>query len=190
MDIKTESQLITPTITNLFFVFTTGVNREALNENNFINAYIEDNSLSVQYPDCIYLLFQPKNKSKFRKFLDDERDRTSALIEDYDYAKGYTVVVYALDMKWWKDFEIIKTGKYSQTSKEFQAIVPKVTKVKVNGLYRDELAIQYKIIKKTPDLINHWEEKFNIKFEDDYEVWDGWKIENEILDINKFINNA
>lgn len=182
-----EKNIIAPTITNLFFVITTGVSREALNENNFINAYIADSSLSVQYPDCIYLLFKVENKAKFRRFLDDERERTHSLIEDYDYADGYTVVVYALDMKWWEDFQIIKTGKYSQTSKEFQALFPRVTKIKINGLYKDELCLQFMIFNKTPNLIKHWEDKFNINFGDDMEVWDGWNIERETLNMNEYV---
>lgn len=186
MDVKTEKQII-PTITNLFFIMTIGVSREVLNENNFINAYIEDSSLDVQYPDCIYLLFHPTNKTKFRKFLDEERDRTHSLIEDYDYENGYTVVVYALDMKWWKDFDIIKTGKYSQTSKEFQALFPRVTKIKVNGLHRDELCLQYRIFNKTKDLVDHWETKFDMQLDEEDEVWDGWDKNKETLSIQEYV---
>jgi len=182
-----EKNIITPTITNLFLVPTIGVNREALRENNFINAYIEDGSLEIQYPDCIYLLFRVENKAKFRKFLDEERDRTQSLIEDYDYSDGYTVVVYALDMKWYEDFEIIKTGKYSQTSKNFQALFPRVTKIKIDGKHRDELCLQFRIFNKTQDLIDHWENKFNITFGEDDEVWDGWRIDNEILKIEEHV---
>lgn len=175
------------TITNIFIVPTLGISREELNNNNFINGYIQDIEKEGYPEDLVYLLFQPKNKAKFRKFLDEERDRTTSLIEDYDYSNGYTVVVYALDMKWYGDFEIIKTGKYSQTSKNFQAIFPKVTKIKINNLHKDELCLQYRIFNKTQDLIDHWENKFNIKFSEEDEVWDGWRIENEILDINTFL---
>lgn len=182
-----EQKAIKPTITNLFFVITTGVSREALNENNFINAYIADSNLEVQYPDCIYLLFQPQDKFKFRRFLDDERERTHSLIEDYDYENGYTVVVYALDMKWYEDFEIIKTGKYSLTSNNFQKLFPRVIKRKVNNLHKDELCLQYRIFNKTQDLVDLWEKSFDVKFDKEDEVWDGWYIENETLKIENHV---
>ena len=51
------------------------------------------------------------------------------------------------------------------------------------------MSLQTRIFKKTEDLLEFWEEKLglNLKevFGDDYEVWDGWDEQKEILEINK-----
>jgi hypothetical protein len=87
------------TITTIFMVPTLKVPKDELKDNGFINAYIKDGSREVQYEDCIYLLFHPKNLDKFRNFLDSEYERTKDVIDDYDYESGYVVVVYQLNPK-------------------------------------------------------------------------------------------
>jgi len=164
---------------------TLQVPKDALRLNGFLNAYIKDVSREEYYEDCVYLLFKPENLDKFREFLDDEYERTKHIIEDYDYEDGYVVVVYQLDKNYKKDFLLIKQGKYSQTSKEFQALFPKVLKIIKNGLHRDELSLQYRIFVKSNDLIEYWEERIGIGFNANLEVWEGWDEEKEILEINK-----
>ena len=44
---------------------TLKVPKDALKENGFINGYVKDGSREVQYENCIYLLFQPKDLDKF-----------------------------------------------------------------------------------------------------------------------------
>jgi hypothetical protein len=108
-----------------------------------------------------------------------------SIIEDYDYDDGYVVVVYQLDKKHKKDFSLVRKGEYSKTSKEFQALFPKVIKILKNGLHRDELSLQYRIFVKSNDLVEYWEEKIGIGFSSNLEVWEGFDLENEILNINK-----
>jgi hypothetical protein len=173
------------TITSIFMVPTLKVPKDALKDNGFINGYVKDGSREVQYENCIYLLFQPTDLDKFREFLDSEYERTKSLIDDYDYEKGYVVIVYQLDSKFVKDFDLIKTGKYSKTSTAFQALFPKVIKIKKNGLHKDEISLQYRVFNRTEDLIKFWEEKLGVEFEDDQEVWHGFQEENEVLNIEK-----
>jgi hypothetical protein len=173
------------TITSIFMVPTLKVPKDALKDNGFINGYVKDGSREVQYENCIYLLFQPADLDKFREFLDSEYERTKDLIDDYDYEKGYVVVVYQLDKKFAKDFDLVKRGKYSKTSSAFQALFPKVIKIKKNGLHKDEISLQYRVFNRTEDLIKFWEEKLGVEFEDDQEVWHGFEKENEILNIEK-----
>jgi len=173
------------TVTSIFMVPTLKITRSALQENGFINGYVKDGGREVQYEDCIYLLFQPKNLDKFREFLDNEYERTKAIIDDYDYQDGFVVVVYQLDSKYKKDFMLIREGLYSRTSKEFQALFPKVVKIKVNGLQRDEISLQYRVFNRTEDLIKFWEEKLDVEFSDDQEVWHAFILEDEILNIEK-----
>ena len=176
-------------ITSIFMVPTLKVPKDALRGNGFINAYVRDARKEDGYDECIYLLFKPENLDKFREFLDNEYERTKAVIEDYDYEDGYVVVVYQLDDKYKKDFTLIKQGKYSKTSLQFQKLFPKVIKITRNGLHKDEISLQYRIFNKADDLISFWEEKLGIDFAeivgDDFEVWEGWDESKEILELDK-----
>lgn len=156
---------------------TLKIPKDELRNNGFLNAYIEDSSKDIQYSDSVYL----------REFLDDEYERTTAIIEDYDYPDGYVVVVYKLDMKWATDFDIIRQGRYSETSDDFQKLFRKVIKIKKNGLHKDELSLQYRIFNKTEDMIEYWQDKLGVEWNSDYEVWDGFNIENEILEIESIL---
>lgn len=164
---------------------TLKVPKDALKENGFINAYVQDLQTEELHKDSIYLLFKPENLEKFRQFLESEYERTKSIIEDYDYENGYVVVVYLLDKNYKKDFSIVRKGEYSKTSKEFQNLFPKVIKIIKDGLHRDELSLQYRIFVKSNDLVEYWEEKIGIGFTSKLEVWEGFDIENETLNINK-----
>lgn len=168
---------------------TLKVPKDALRGNGFINAYIKDARREDQYKDSIYLLFKPTDLDKFREFLDSEYERTKTIIEDYDYEDGFVVVVYQLNDKYKKDFNLIKEGKYSKTSEEFQKLFPKVIKIVRNGLHKDEISLQYRIFNKNEDLVSFWEEKLGIDLKEvvgkDFEVWEGWDEKKEILELDK-----
>jgi len=171
------------TITSIFIVPTLKINRDKLKDNGYLNGYLSDDRRDVQYKNAVYLLFKPDNLDRFREFLDSEAVRTKSLLDDYDYEDGFVVVVYKLDNKWKADFVLIKQGKYSKTSKEFQESFPKVLKIVKNGLHKDQVALQHKIFRKTDDLRQYWEDRLGIEFDDDMEVWDGFEIENETLNL-------
>ena len=172
-------------ITSIFMVPTLRVPKDALRSNGFINGYIKDEKMQHDYKDSIYLLFKPDNLDKFREFLDGEYERTKSIIEDYDYEDGFVVVVYQLNERFKKDYELVKQGKYSKTSKAFQSEFPKSVKVIKSGLSKDEISLQLRIFKKSADLIEFWEDKIGITFQDDFEVWEGWDEEKEVLVIDK-----
>ena len=159
-----------------------------LKEAGLLNCYLDDKMSDIKYEDCIYILFKPDNIDLFKDFLDSEYERTKQIIEDYDYEGGFVVVVYRLMKCFKKDYKLIKKGKYSKTSKNFQKSFPKVIKLMKNGLHRDELSLQYRIFNKTNDLIEYWQDKLGITYwEEDMEVWPEFKIENETL--NKKVLN-
>ncbi len=173
------------TITSIFMVPTLKIDREELKPNGFINGYIRDAGRDAQYTNAVYLLFHPDNLDKFREFLDKEYERTKAVIDDYDYQDGYVVVVYELPSKFNRDFKLIMESMYSQTSKEFQALFPKIIKIKKNGLHRDEISLQFRVFNKTADLIKFWEEKLGVEFDEEQEVWHAFDLNDETLDITK-----
>jgi hypothetical protein len=168
---------------------TLKVPKDALRGNGFINAYVKDARKEDHYDESIYLLFKPENLDKFREFLDSEYERTKAVIEDYDYEDGYVVVVYQLDEKYKNDFVLIKQGKYSKTSANFQKLFPKVIKIVRKGLSKDEISLQYRIFNRAEDLVSFWEDKLGIDLVEtigeDFEVWEGFDESKEILEIDK-----
>jgi hypothetical protein len=173
------------TITSIFIVPTLGINRDSLRENSFLNGYVEDDSKDVQYSKCVYLLFRPTDLDKFRAFLNKEYERTKTIIDDYDYEGGFVIVVYKLNDKFKTDYGLVKLGRYSKTSKEFQALFPKIVKVQTGSVKKEEISLQYRIFNKTEDLRVYWSELLDIDFDETMEVWQGWIEEKEILNINQ-----
>ncbi len=172
-------------ITSIFMVPTLKIPKDTLLDNGFINGYVRDLNRETEEKDYIYILFKPENIDKFREFLDDEYERTKSIIEDYDYKGGFVVVVYKLTPGFEKDFDLVREGKYSKTSENFQLLFTKVLKLIKNGLHRDELSLQYRIFNKTQDMVDFWEEKFGIHMHKNSEVWTGFIEKNEVLDIEK-----
>ena len=173
------------TITSIFIVPTLSIGKEKLLDNGFVNGYIKDNKRDIQYENAVYLLFKPEDLDKFRNFLDNEYERTKSIIDDYDYEDGYVVVVYEINPRLKGDIELVKQGKYSQTSPAFQGIFPKVVQIKKNGLRRDEISLQYRVFNKTEDLVKFWEDKLDINLPSDVEVWYGFFDDFETLDLDK-----
>lgn len=170
---------------------TLGYPKDSLKNNGFINGYLNDVQKDVQYEDCIYLLFKPKCLDKFREFLDSEYERTKQVIEDYDYEYGYVVVVYKLNEDLKEDFNLIKQGKYSKTSKKFQSLFQKDISIKSEkGITKNELSLQYRIFNKTEDLVEFWEDKLGVTLGNvvgtDFEVWEGFDMIRETLNIKNF----
>ena len=165
---------------------TLKIDKVKLKDNGYINGYSKDVTPdAVSYENCVYLLFKPSNLDKFREFLDGEYERTKSVIDDYDYEDGYIVVVYKLNPKFNKDYNLVKQGRYSKTSIEFQSLFPKIIKIVKNGLHRDEISLQYRVFNRTEDMILFWEEKLGVIFDHDQEVWHAYEQENEILNIKK-----
>jgi hypothetical protein len=173
------------TITSIFIVPTLGIDKENLNANGFINGYIKDDRKDVQYENAVYLLFHPKDLYKFKSFLDEEYERTKNILDDYDYEDGYIVVVYLLNPDYTKDYQLVKQGKYSKTSKEFQTLFPKIIKIVKNGLRKDEISLQYRVFNKTEDLKKFWEDKLDVTFDQENEIWHGFVEEKEVLNLDK-----
>lgn len=178
MDIK-------KTITSIFIMPTLKIGKERLIANGFINAYSKDGQKEVQYDNCIYILLKPENVDTFREFVNEEYERTKRIIDDYDYEGGYVVMVYELDDAFSKDFDLVRAGKYSKTSQRFQSLFPKTVKVKKVGSYKEEVSLQYRVFNKTEDLVKYWEDKFDVEFDPEQEIWEIFVEDEETLNIDK-----
>jgi len=178
------------TITSIFMVPTLKISKERMIANGFINGYSKDANRDIQYEDAVYLLFQPKDLDKFREFLDSEYERTKSVIDDYDYEDGYVVVVYKLDPDLKLDFELIRQGKYSRTSKKFKTLFPEKSVTNVNGLKSEKYTLSYHIFNKSTDMIDYWEDKLGVAFDRNQEVWHMFFEEEETLNLNKLKENV
>ena len=181
---------IKKTVTSIFMVPTLRINREHLQENGFINAYGKDAHKDVQYTNSIYLLSRPKDLYKFKEFLDEEYARTQSIIDDYDYPDGYVVLVYQLNDKYKEDFEKVRRGEYSKTSKEFQSLFPEIVRINKDGYVREEVSLQVRIFKKDPYLKSYWEDKIDVELDEELEVWVIYDEEKETLNLDKFKENV
>jgi len=177
--------MVKKTLTAIFMAPTLQFPINSLKNNGFLNAYIKDELNIMEIENAIYLLFKPKNLSSFKLFLENEYTRTKQIIEDYDYEGGFVVIVYELDSSFKKDFNLIKKGKYSKTSKKFQKLFPESIDILKDGLLKKEKSLQYRVFNKTQDLIDYWEDKLNENFHETYEVWEGFDETKEILNIKK-----
>lgn len=181
------------TITSIFMVPTLKVPKPSLKVNGFINGFIDDSNKEDKYKDSIYLLFRPKDIEKFKTFLDSEYERTNDVILDYDYPNGYVVVIYKLNSKYKEDYELVKKGLYSKTSQKFQDCFDKLIDVpNTENIIVTQESLQYKVFNKTEDLKDFWEKKLNTNLKNvfkshDYELWQGFNLEKETLDINQLI---
>ncbi len=175
------------TISTLFLVPTVGVSRETLQDNGMINGYVSDKDRESTYPNSVYILFKPPNMDRFKEFVDYEYERkNSVLVEDYDPAEKFVVLVYTLNPKFEEDFKLIKQGKYSKTSQKFQALFPKVIKVNKRGEPpKEKTSLYYQIFNKSEELKDYWDERAAIEFKGDMEVWDTWSEDKETLNISR-----
>ncbi len=161
------------TATNLFIVPLLGIKRASLMENGLHNAYIKDEVKGVEYERGVYMLFRAMNQEKFNDLLLSERKRKAALVDEYDYPDGWTMVVYQYDTKWEEDVKKILKGEFSFTSKSLQDNIPKTSRVMKNGVMTENLTLQHQIFKKAPSLSAYWNEELGLEL--DYkedEFWD------------------
>lgn len=179
------------TITSIFIMPTLEISREDLFNNKFINAYLGDlDKEEYHEEDVIFLLFNPKDLNLFREFLNFQYENHS-ILDDYDYEKGYIVLVYSLNSELRKDFNLIKNSKYSKVSQEFKDLFPlKIINFSKKGKPSQE-SIQHMIFNRDIRLINFWEKEFdtNIISIQNLESWPQFDEQKEVLDIEKIIEN-
>lgn len=180
------------TITSIFIMPTLNINRKDLHDNNFLNAYIGDiNKEEYHQEDVVFLLFNPENLNIFRNFLNFQYETHKDIIDDYDYSKGFIVLVYSLDKSLKEDFNLIKQGKYSEVSDEFKKIFPKnnINYAKANNPKQESL--QHLIFNKNLKLLNFWEKELDTELISKFnlEIWRDFDTRLEVLDIEKIIQD-
>jgi len=159
------------TITTIFMMPTLKIDKENLINNGFLDAFSRDDISNFEYQDSIYLLFLPPDLRLFEEFLEREYKRSPQVIADYDLPNNFIVVVYQLEKEYKENFDLIRKGKYSETSEEFQSKFPRIVKIRSGNRVRNEISLQYRIFNKTADLIEFWEKKMGILLAPEQELW-------------------
>ncbi len=190
----------------LFLLYPLGLDRRKIMEFGFKSAYISDVNRDTGYENPVFLLFKPDSMTMFQAFADSEYLRvnphteTFDLREDYDYEKGYVVLLYQIPEEFKGDYEKFLQGKYSTFSRKFKETYPKFVKIKSNNVQKEVISVPYKILynnKKTReevesrgelDLKEELEKRLGVIFTDSMEVWN-IPGEKDILNIDKVIEN-
>ena len=177
------------TCTTMFLVPCLGLNVEYLRTYGFINGYLNDKE-GYLYPNAVYLLFQPDNMGHFQGFLGKEYDRAGTLIiDEYDYAGGYVVLVYKIPEHFGNDYKHFLKGRYSKFSKRFVGMLPQEkSDIDAGGIPFTETSLQVRICTKSKALREYRERQLDVVIEDDMELWDKPSMIKETLNIQKIIN--
>jgi hypothetical protein len=172
--------VVSRTINTLFMVPTLRLTLEQLIEHGFIDAYEIDSLRDEQYEDAVYLLFKPANPVRFEMFIESQLVR-NGLIDEYDYENGLVVLVYKLDPAYKTDLDLVKSGKYSETSKIFQELFKQRVNIEIEGVPSTEDSFQNMVFNKSPILVEHWRKEANIEIPVDREYWSMYNIDKETL---------
>lgn len=173
------------TDTTIFLVPVLGIERNKLDNHNFIDGFLDDVSRMVHHMNSIYILFKPNNMEEFQEFLEMEKERYPDIVDDYDYSGGYVVVVYKFPKDLLPDMQLILEGKYSQTSMDFKKRFAQVKKIVTeSGLRRDAPSLQWMVFKKASAVREEWERVLDIRMEEEAEVWGMPDMAREILDMD------
>lgn len=173
-------------ISTLFLLQPLGLGRVMLEGQGFINAFLKDeNYENPDNLDLVFLLFRPKNREKFKYFIDLEKGRTPLFIDEYDYEGGFVVLVYEFPSVLHDDFVLVKKGNYSSVSAAYRKTITQKTNQKVQAdnaqgwKYADSM--QWMVIHKDPDWRLVLEEDLGIALAPDDELWSKPDLAKETL---------
>lgn len=170
--------------TTIFLLPSIGHTRQELLKYGFIAAYLDDVNHTVHYEEAVYCLFKPPDMANFQALLENEYDKSTTIIEDYDYEGGYTVVVYKILERYLSEYHLFLEGKYSKFSPEYISLFP--IEIFIPGPYGPILqhSLHYHIFNRTKDIKVYWEEKVGQTLPNDMEMWSSPNMNEEVLDIS------
>lgn len=165
--------------TTLFLVPALGIDISSLDAAmGFIDAYLLDKDHD-SYGMPVFLLFRPTCVEILQDFVDEQYQQGNGLIEDYDYAGGYVVLLYQLSEKFSKDYRRFLNGKYSKFSKAFTAMLPEYW----HGSSGSEVSLQRQVVDRSPGFVAMMEEFIGCVVTG--ECWYKPNVSKETLDIDK-----
>lgn len=173
------------TTTTLFLLPALGLCEEEMSESlGFIDGFIKDRDRPTSFRYPVYVLFRPKDLRVFQEFVDGEYARTPTLVEDYDYAGGYVVLVYHYPEKFQRDYNRFLKGKYSKFSLPFVDCFPHF-EMATDGTNPNipQVSFQRLVFHKAPAIISFMENEIGQSVPD--ECWSIPVLERETLKIDR-----
>lgn len=171
--------------TTIFLLPGIGLFRKDILKYGFLSAYLDDIDHEPHYSDSVYLLFRPEERGDFQEFLKKEYRRSAMLVEDYDHAGGFVVLVYNFPKEFKTEFEHFLSGEYSKFSKDYISLFPeRVETTDKSGEKVDEVSLQYHIFARTDAIKKYWESKIGSQLPKGAELWSAPDFSQEVLDIN------
>jgi len=168
------------TTTSIFMTPTLGIPLTVLKEHNYINSYSIDGLRFEQYQDAVYILFKPTNWNNFTAFVEKEYEK-GVICDDYDYEEGHVVLVYTLNPAYKTDFDLVRRGKYSETSNAFQKLFKEEITINVGGIPSKEKSFQNLIFYRSSVLKEYWKRQTGSEIPNGQEVWPVYNINTETL---------
>lgn len=153
----------------------------------FINAFIDDFTHEHHYENSVYLLFRPTDLAAFEWFVEGEKMRTLLLIEEYDYPKGFVVLVYKFPAEYMDDYRLFLKGKYSEFSEKYKALFPMERKGTTSkGLPYVEPTFFSHVFSKSKEMREFWEKRIGQTLEGNIDVWSIPDIHKETINIKDY----
>lgn len=170
-----------------FLLRGVGLLKPELTQYGFINAFLNDVTHEHHYNNSIYLLFRPPDLGAFEWFAEGEKARTHLLIEEYDYPKGFVVLVYKFPAEYMDDYRLFLKGKYSDFSDKYKELFPMEKKgsSKKGIPYTDPTFFAH-VFTKSKEMRRFWEEKLGVELEANSDVWSIPDIVKETLNIKDY----
>ena len=161
------------TASNLFMVPLLSIPRYKLNIHGLINSFLINGESEEQIENVLYLLFTPPNIDKFNDFIEQEKEEVGLIIvSEQDFPPNFVLLGCKLPEEFKDDYKLFWEGKFSQMSKDFKNRIPdKVRMSSGNGKTIAKTSIQHMIFEKNPELRLHWENRLDVIFTDDLELW-------------------
>lgn len=161
------------TASNLFMVPLLSIARYKLNIHGLINSFLINGESEEQLENILYLLFTPPNTDKFNDFIEQEKEESGlVVVSEQDFPPNFVLIGCKLPEEFKEDYKLFWEGKFSKMSKDYKDRIPdKVRMSGGNGKTIAKTSIQHMIFEKNAELRIHWENRLDVVFSDDLELW-------------------
>lgn len=140
----------------------------------FENAFLGDREFQHSIDRPIFVLFKSdKNDKDWIRVFDVMCSKKEYVLDYYcgqnPEGQDLTMIVYQVPEEFSEDYYNFKKGKYSKFSENYKR---KFNEKVINTQGREVESIIWGIIHKSPKMVKEVEEEFDVKFEEDDEIWE------------------
>lgn len=175
------------TDTTRFLVRGLDLFKDDLVKYGFVNAFLDDSDHEHHYQDSLYLLFKPEEMSEFEWFVENEKVRTHLFIEEYDYPKGYIVLVYKFPAEYMQEYRAFKKGKYSKFGSKYKDLFPTIKEgTTKRGIPFKTPSFYQHIFSRSKKMREYWEGLLDVELDANSELWNIPDSQVETLNIKNY----